>query len=86
MTWLSTRQNNHTIVFPGRIRRGRLLKPLRDIISLFTNRMIQQNDRHGLHSQLSGVSSEKEAESAFSVKYALLEKIFKEGARPFGGV
>lgn len=48
--------------------------------------MIQQNDRHGLHSQLSGVSSEKEAESAFSVKYALLEKIFKEGARPFGGV
>lgn len=70
--------------FPREVRRGRLLKPLKDIISFFTNKVIQQNDRHVIHC-ISTVSFEKETEIAFSVKDALLEEINEGGARPFGG-
>lgn len=60
------------------------MKLLKDIISFFTHRIIQQNDRHVLHC-ISSVSFEKEAEIAFSVKDALLEEISEGGVRPFEG-
>lgn len=73
------------MVFPGRVRRSRLLKPLRDIITFFPTRVIQQDDRPVSYCT-SRVSFEKEAETAFSAKHTLLKEISEGGVRPFGGL
>lgn len=85
MTWLSTRQNNHRIVFQwewGEVDYWSHLgtSSASSQIGWF-NRMTATYSIH-----IPGVSFEEEAEIAFSVKDVLLEEISKGGVRPFGGV